>query len=45
VLTHLVPTTDDEALVNTIFTAPVEALFSGKVIAATDGTKVTVPVN
>ena len=45
VLTHLVPTTDDEALVDTIFTAPVEALFSGEVIAATDGTKVTVPVN
>ena len=44
-LTSLVPTVDDETLVNTIFTVPAEALFDGQVITAIDGTRVTVPVD
>ena len=44
VMTHLVPTADNPAQVDLVFTQPVAAIFGGTTIAAEDGTEVVIPV-
>ena len=45
VLTHQVPTLDDEAQIRLVFRAPISAIYGGELVVAVDGTSVTVPVN
>jgi ribonuclease Z len=45
VLTHQVPTLDDEAQIGLVFRAPISAIYGGELVVAVDGTSVTVPVN
>ena len=45
VLTHQVPTIDDEAQIGLVFRAPISAIYRGELVVAVDGTSVTVPVN
>jgi ribonuclease BN (tRNA processing enzyme) len=44
VLTHQVPTLDDDAQIGLVFRAPMSAIYGGELLVATDGTSVTVPV-
>jgi ribonuclease Z len=44
VLTHQVPTVDDEAQIGLVFRAPISAIYGGELVVAADGTSVTVPV-
>ncbi len=44
VLTHQVPTLDDDLLLGVVFRTPMEAIYGGELIVAVDGTSVTVPV-
>ena len=45
VLTHQVPTIDDEAQIGLVFRAPISAIYGGELVVAVDGTSVTVPVD
>ena len=44
VMTHLVPTTDNPALLDQAFRQPVSSLYNGTVIVAEDGTEVVIPI-
>ncbi|HSN83889.1 MAG TPA: MBL fold metallo-hydrolase [Polyangiales bacterium] len=44
VLTHQVPALDDPGQIALVFGAPTSAIYSGELIVAVDGTRVTVPV-
>jgi ribonuclease Z len=44
VLTHQVPTVDDDAQIGLVFRAPISAIYGGELLVAVDGTSVTVPV-
>jgi len=45
VLTHQVPTVDDEAQIGLVFRTPISAIYGGELVVAVDGTSVTLPVN
>jgi hypothetical protein len=44
VLTHQVPTVDDESQIGLVFRAPISAIYGGELVVAVDGTSVSVPV-
>ena len=44
VLTHQVPTLDNEAQIQLVYRAPISAIYGGELVVAADGTQVTVPV-
>jgi len=45
VLTHLMPSVDDEMQTNLLFVAPVTDVFDGEVVVASDGDRVTLPID
>lgn len=44
VLTHQVPTLDDDTQIGLVFRTPISAIYGGELVVAADGTRVTVPV-